>query len=339
MVKNFTRAVLLVCSTFALSDCVSAQDDAVDVDPSVAHRSLLHVCKIDGTPLRPLVADKEFRHKLDRQGSPEVSADGKLVAFDAWSSDKGTDWQEGRICVVNFDGTNAKDLSDGNMPSFSPDGSKLVFTRCAKNAQEDGANGSSTWMIDSDGKNKKMLVDGGTWGARLSPDGKSVVFYGGVDEEGESVKTNCLRLYDIETGKVSNVFSPSKSPFSRLNVFYKWTEEKKRTVAFGGRLKIGRGTALATIDVDKGLDSLSFIEMGADGHQILGGQSFDWHPKDDSLLGTKYVDGKPVLVSVPTDEDKSETKRLFEGVPEDVGVHDPVYTPDAENIIASLRPK
>ena len=338
MFKSFTRVSLLVCLTLVVADGVFADDDDVlDVDPTKPNRVLLHVCKIDGTPIRPLVADEEFRHKFDRQGSPEVSADGKRVAFDAWAADKGFAWQEGRICIVNIDGTDAKDISDGVVPSFSPDRTKLVFGRAAKYGKKDGAKGMSIWMIDSDGKNKKMLADQGAWGARWSPDGKSIVFFGGVDEDGDRVKKSCLRLYDIETGKVSNVFSPKESPFSKLGFFFKWIKGKKRTVAFGGQLKLGQASAIATIDVDKGRESLLFIELGANG-AVLSGQSFAWHPHDETLLGAKYLDGKSRLVSVATTEAESEAERLFEGIPKNVSAHDPTYTPDAKNIIVSFRP-
>ena len=337
MFNSFTRVTLLVCLTLVVADGAFADDDDVlDVDPDKPNRSLLHVCKIDGTPIRPLVADNEFRHKFDRQGSPEVSADGKLVAFDAWPSGKGLSWQEGRICIVNIDGTNAKDISDGNMPSFSPDGTKLVFGRSAKYGKKDGAKGMSIWMIDSDGKNKKMLADQGAWGASWSPDGKSIVFFGGVDEDGDRVKKSCLRLYDVETGKVSNVFSPKESPFSKLGFFFKWIKGKKRTVAFGGQLKLGQASAIATIDVDKGRESLLFIELGTNGAMQISG-SFASHPHDETLLGAKYLDGKSRLVSVATTEAESETERLFEGIPKNVSAHDPTYTPDAKNIIVSFR--
>lgn len=238
-------------------------DDATDVDPENPNRLVLHFCAVDGTPLRPLISDVELRHKLDRQGTPEVSADGRRVAFDAWTANDAFTWQESRIIVADINGSNATDISDGVMPSFSPDGKQLVVSRPPKYAKADGAKQMSIWIMDADGKNKKMLADQGAWGGRWSPDGLSIVFHGGIDGDGNAVPKSCLRLYDIATGKISNVFSPNESPFSDLSFHFAWNQGTGREVAFGGPLKDGTGSASATIDVDKGISSLRLLKPTA----------------------------------------------------------------------------
>ncbi|WP_068261608.1 PD40 domain-containing protein [Rubripirellula obstinata] len=311
-----------------------AEDDSTDVDASKPGRLLLHVCEIDGTPIRPLVSDTDLRHKFDRQGTPNVSPDGKRVAFDAWTNDGGFSWQESRIVVVDIDGENALDISDGVMPSFSPDGTQLVVSRPPKYAKADNAKGMSIWIMDSDGQNKKMLADRGAWGGRWSADGKSIVFHGGRDDDGSSVPKSCLRLYDIETNRVTNVFSPAESPFASLSFHFAWAKGLDRTVAFGGKLKDGNGSASAIINVDQGISSLKILDPPADGTRVIDGLSFDWYPDGESIIVTGNKHGRPFPVSLSIKE--GQTNRSFDGFPDDVTVRDPVYTPDGKNIIASF---
>ena len=97
----------------------------LDLDPTKPGRLIMHYCHADGRPVRPLLRDPELRRLLDRQGTPDVSADGQRVAFDAWSTIDKT-WENGRIVVCDIDGDNAHVITDGYMPTFSPDGLSLI---------------------------------------------------------------------------------------------------------------------------------------------------------------------------------------------------------------------
>jgi len=322
----------LVVIAFALSAATAVEP--LDVEKNNPNRLVLHFCEIDGTPIRPLISDAQFRNRLDRQGTPDVSADGKRVAFDAWASGPEFTWEESRIVVADIDGANAADISDGVMPSFSPDGRKLAVSRPPKYAKEDGAKGMSIWTMDTDGANKQMIADQGAWGALWSPDGKSLVFYGGIDEEGKNVAKNCLRLYDFSSKKITNVFDPQESPFSDLSFHFDWCKEKKRLVVFGGPLKDGKGTGSATIDVDLGIKSLAMLPVPKDGTRVIDGMSFDWHPDGTLILVTGVSEGRPFPVAIPTT--KTTTAPSFSGIPKTVGVRDPAYTPDGKNLLASF---
>ena len=319
---------------------VAADDsaDRLDVDPAKPTRLVLHVLKTDGSPVRPLVLDADQRHRFDRQGTPEVSADGRLVAFDAWNETDPFDWEDSRIIVANMDGTEVRDLGDGVMPSFSPEAERLVVSRPPRYAAEDGAQGMSIWIIDVDGGNRTMIADRGAWGGRWSPDGRSIVFHGGVDEEGGEVAKNCLRLYDVQTGEVTNVFDPDESPFADLSYHFEWHKGDHRVVALGGRLKAG-GAGSAVIEVDDGIDGLQMIKASPEQPPIAHGLSFDWHPDGGSVLMTGIVDGRPVPISVSTTDQASPHR--FDELPDDVVVRDPIYTPNGSLIIASLgaRPR
>ena len=307
-----------------------AQEPAkLDLDRQNFSRMVLHVCDADGTPIRPLVADDQLRQKFDRQGTPDVSMDGKLVAYDAWTA--GADWQTARIIVVNFDGTGARNVSDGVMPSFSPDAKQMVVSRPQKTAKADGAKGQSIWVMNVDGTNKRMIADQGAWGARWSPDGKSLVFFGGMDADGTKVEKNCLRLYDFDTGKTRTVFSSQQSPFKSLVHHFDWCKTKERKVAFGGQLKRG-GSASAIVNVDEGARFKLISDKETT--QVAHGLSFDWHPDGLHLLVTGVQGGRtiPAWIGVSAEAEVMEFARF----PDDVGARDPVVTPDGKHLIASL---
>ena len=300
----------------------------IDVDPSKPGRMILHYCDADGTPIRPLLKNVELRRALDRQGTPDVSADGKKVAFDAWSTVDPT-WNNGQIVVCDIDGSNAHVISDGFMPSFSPDGKRMAISRMPKYTKADKVKGESIWIVNTDGSMKRMIADHGAWAARWSSDGKSLVFHGGVDERGKKVPFTCLRLYDLETQKITNVFSPEDSPFKKQGFHFEWAKNK-RTVAFSGIKKGEKNYVTATIDVDEGLDSLQLFEKPPIAHRLC----YDFHPDGQSLLTTGYDNGRTVPVSLElTDEGVA---RVLPNVPANIRVRDTCYTPDGNHIIAAL---
>lgn len=131
----------------------------------------------------------------------------------------------------------------------------------------------------------------------------------------------CLRLYDLATGKISNVFSPAESPFSRLSYHFEWSKGGERRVAFVDPLKEEKGSASATMDVDKGIASLKMIEPDPDSPRVFDGLSLDWQTNDKTLVITGVVEGRPISVSILTTAEKSAFS--FDGIPENVVVRDP----------------
>ena len=318
----------LVCLLLAFGNTLRGEE-TLDVDPAKPMRLILHVCQSDGVPLRPLVDDTGLRNKYDRQGTPDVSSDGSKVAFDAWSLSGSGDWQDAMIIVVNFDGSEATAVSDGVMPSFSPDAKRLCISRPAKHAKQEGARGQSLWLMNVDGSDKEMIADRGAWGGRWSPDGRSIVFHGGVDDSGAKLPTTCLRLYDIETKTTRLVFSPAESPFSRLVHHFEWALQGRR-VAFGGSLK-GGSTATGVIDVDKGIDSLQIITDDRVGH----GMTYDWHPDGERLLVMAQIGDRVSPYFLSTNKDAPSS--TITGIPLNAQCHDLCVHPDGKHLIASLR--
>jgi Tol biopolymer transport system component len=333
------RLLLLVfVSEFALallgSPSLARAEQTLDVDAAHPGRLILHVCEIDGTPIRPLIANEVLRHEFDRQGTPDVSADGKWVAFDAWSTAPEFANRGPRCLVCNLNGKNASAPVDGYMPSFSPDAKKIVVSRTPPFGEKEGAKGQSIWIIDLETKEKQMIADRGAWGGRWSHDGASILFQGGVDEQGEKLPSSCLRLYDVASKKFRMLLDPIETPFSELVHHFDWSPGDSRKIAFGGSLRNASGTASAIMNVDEGVSSLLLLTPPADGTRVIDGFSFDWHPDGNSIMVTGVLGNRLFPVSLSTTEQPSQV--TYPGFPASVMVRDPVYTPDGEHIIASL---
>ncbi|WP_186775625.1 TolB family protein [Rubripirellula tenax] len=304
------------------------------MDPSKPNRLLLHVCERNGTPIRPLVQDVTLRHKFDRQGTPDVSADGSHVVFDAWPADLGFAWQESRVIMVNFDGTEAKDVCDGVMPSFSPDGKQIVVSRAAVFGEPDGAKGMSIWTLSVDGSAKKMIADRGAWGGRWSPDGKSIVFRGGRDEDGNAVPQNILRVYDLKSGETRNAFSEDESPFNEMSFHFEWSKHG-RQVACTGTLKENGQPGLVVIDIDKGTKSIKIIKAEDENVRFISGSSIDWHPDDNQILVMSFVNGTVEPRSVAIDRGTLPVQITYKQ--ENVMIVDACFSSDGESLIAAVR--
>ena len=78
----------------------------------------------DGRNLRPFVSHPEYT----AHGSPAWNHDGSKLAFDAWRSVHGETYVDAHIFTCDADGTHLKDLGVGAMPSWSPDGNRIVFS-------------------------------------------------------------------------------------------------------------------------------------------------------------------------------------------------------------------
>jgi len=111
---------------------------------------------------------------------PSWSPDGKQIAFTKRIySAKVPPWgiKSSAIYVMNADGSNMRSLGEDPTspftPVWSPDGRKIAYGCTPGNA-------SSLWVMDVDGKNRKMLYSqGGTCasgGIDWSPDGSKIVF-------------------------------------------------------------------------------------------------------------------------------------------------------------------
>jgi Tol biopolymer transport system component len=131
------------------------------------------------------------------------------------------------VAMVNINGTNARGLGfDGESPSYSPDGLKIVYSKRIN----DGIKHIST--SNSDGTNEKIMKQEGTepcW----SPDGKKIVFRVGdnvsiMDSEGGNIKL-ITKGYNLSWSSDSKkiVFSKDKDNKPCIYIYDIATRQEK----------------------------------------------------------------------------------------------------------------
>ena len=129
--------------------------------------------KEDEAPSKRFTADRVF--DMEYATDPQVSPDGKTVAYVRHSMDRMTDKDTGRIWILNLaDGSNRPLVTGGSgasSPRWSPDGNRMVFA-----TQTDGKPEIRVLYLDS-GRSFPLAQfleapSEATW----SPDGKNVAF-------------------------------------------------------------------------------------------------------------------------------------------------------------------
>src|ERR1044072_8997562 len=109
--------------------------------------------------------------KVRRVGDPQVSPDGRRVAFTIGDVNFDAKRVVNHIYTVSIDGSGLKQLTSGDKsssaPRWSPDGKKIAFTT-----------GGQVWVMDNDGDDKTQItkISSGAAAPVWSPDGKLITF-------------------------------------------------------------------------------------------------------------------------------------------------------------------
>ena len=110
----------------------------------------------------------KLTHGLQKKEDLDWSPDGRKIAFTSWD---GQDRQNPRITVMDADGNNLFELTDGKSPSWSPDGRKIAFS-----SGRDWRDQICVIGVDGDGLEKvtqdRAIKDTPAW----SPDGKRIAY-------------------------------------------------------------------------------------------------------------------------------------------------------------------
>jgi Tol biopolymer transport system component len=105
---------------------------------------------------------------------PDWSPDGRRIAFAL---------NECSVAIMNADGSSLRVLPsqtpggcEGD-PSFTPDGSRLVYERYDPSIEDD-----AVWSMNLDGTDRQRITSAGAPDPNVSPDGKTVSFLGGPED-------------------------------------------------------------------------------------------------------------------------------------------------------------
>jgi dipeptidyl aminopeptidase/acylaminoacyl peptidase len=160
--------------------------------------------------------------KQRRVGDPQLSPDGKTVAFTIGDVDKAANRTLTQIYTVSIDGSDLKQITKGDKsnssPRWSPDGKKLAFTT-----------GGQIWTMDPDGDDRKQItkISTGAGNPVWSPDGKWIAFNSDVYPDCNDDACNAAEDKKNDDSKVKAVVT------ERL-LYRHWVEwrDKKRTHVF-----------------------------------------------------------------------------------------------------------
>ncbi len=135
--------------------------------------------------------------KVRRVSDPQVSPDGKRVAFTIGDVNFDANRVVTQIYVIPLDGGEMKPLTTGDRsataPRWSPDGKKIAYVT-----------GSQIWVMDDDGSDKEQVTKTATGakGPMWSPDGKWLAFASDVYPDCKDDDCNKRKEEEAEKNKV-----------------------------------------------------------------------------------------------------------------------------------------
>ena len=153
---------------------------------------------------------------LTRVADPQISPDGRWVAFSAVTVDAAANKKKSHIYVVPLEGGAPKELADpadnNDRPRWFPDSKQIAYT-------SDRGGASQIWMIGIDGMDARQIthVASEASGELVSPDGKNIVFTSDVFPEcGADDDCNRKRIEEAKN-------SPVKARLITTLLYRHWT--------------------------------------------------------------------------------------------------------------------
>ena len=177
---------------------------------------------------------------VKRVGDPQLSPDGKAIAFTIGTVNKAENRTLTHIYKVKLDGSDLKQLTTGeksnSSPRWSPDGKRIAFTT-----------GGQIWTMEEDGDDKEQVtkISTGAGNPVWSPDSKWIAFSSEVYPECKSDECNKAEDEKADTGKV-------KAKVAERLLFKHWNEwrDRKRSHVFVVSSKGGAASDVTPGDFD-----------------------------------------------------------------------------------------
>lgn len=259
----------------------------------------LYAVDVDGTNPRQLTTIPGY----DIINSPEISPDGKWIGVDGWN--RGQSLTEAHLLFINLETGELRDLGEGAMPSWSPDGSWFVYSHYSpRGVSVRSFDGLQTQLIDERG-----------WGIQWAPDGMKAVYT--VRERGRAQ----LVLYEFVGRSRRHVFAQNDLPYVQIYWNCKWSPDSKQ-ICIKGRRPDG-SEEIAIVDVSAGTPDVNVLCNGTDFNPDIG-----WHPHQFLIT----LPGRDRQIHVIDSISDGIPMRL-PGQPSDRANSGMCWTPDGQTLI------
>jgi TolB protein len=263
LIRRVSLALLIALPVIALAAACGGDDDD-DSSPSASSTANT------GAPTPSTSGGTEITPAPGAVGAEELQ--GKIVYTSTRSGNQD-------IWVMNADGSDQKNLTNTpdseGFPEWSPDGEKIAFQR-----------GFDLYLMNEDGSNVEMLVEGGAdpgW----SPDGEKIVFSLTDATTNPDSPRFDLAILDLESGEVTTLLGTDQ--FSE--VYPAWSPDGETIVYFS--------------DQDQALGLYSMDAGGGNVKQLTNTQTFDfyadWAPDGSKILFATPKGGIYNLVTISPD--------------------------------------
>ncbi len=246
-------------------------------------------------------------------GSPKWSHDGSKIVFDASRQVIGENRKH--VFVVNADGSGAKDLGLGAVPSWSPDDKQITFSR------------PGVWIMNGDGTGRRQ-IDSRGFGSQWSPKSGQIAY----TTRDQDDKAFCI--YNVAENRPGDL---QQTRYREIFWGAAWSPDGK-WICCKGQLPEG-GIEVAALSAEgeaKGFrvllpssaqpevgDSDLGVSWGGDGKQILIVMK-----KADDLARRLYI----------LDSDGVRPPRPFANFPPGWTCNNPSWSPDGKKIVMSAFP-
>lgn len=284
-------------------------DDAPDAKEE--YNTKLFIANTDASNMKPANTLTQFQ----KQGSPNWSLDGKLIAFDVWMPQQGETFTNSRVVVMNANGTQPRVFEDAAMPSFSPRGQRIIVSR---------PKAGGVWLINIDGHGPEdfIQIDPLGWGADWSPDGRLV--YATHSASGAN-----LKVVDLVEGSRRTLLGEVQTPYRQIFWNMAWSRDSK-SIAFKaanreGKLEIGIVDARGA---ESGLLRRAEDDLFA---------SFAWSPDGTQILFTKKCAERNRIQIYSIAPDLKEAPKLLTGLDPERHYSDVAYGPDGKQILLTCH--
>lgn len=269
-------------------------------EANLAQLRAVYVMDADGNNLQKLTSPP---NELKFIGSPEWSADGKQIVFDASSGPISTSY----VFSINADGSSLRDLGPGCMPSLSPDGKQIVLSQ----------SGQGVVLMNADGTGREVLDLAG-WGVQWSPNGKFIAYGKGGN----------VIIHEVATGnKQPLLVGDQATMFGYIYWNLGWSHDS-RSIAFKARNAKTGGDDVAVADIDSA-NGFKVLLSNAKG---LVNPDLTFHPDNRQVVLCMNVPNQSMPRIVSIHRDRGEPPQVLDQQPTDHKISNCDWSHDGKRI-------